>query len=192
MVNSAISNTRVEGRLDMTSYSFSGVLLRLSQHRQGCRAVGAAARRHSASIDRPSRLEGERDDSLPRRRVKSGAMQPETTIYLLRHAHAEWREDEGRPLSSDGIKAAHVVTKRLSGRAIAAIRGLAVVRTVAERHVGSEVVLATHGNLLALMLNALDRKFAYEFWRRLSFPDVYQLTLVGTELRRVERVWDAA
>jgi len=66
------------------------------------------------------------------------------------------------------------------------------VRTVAERHVGSQVVLATHGNLLALVLNALDRKFAYEFWRRLSFPDIYQLTFAGAELRRVERVWDAA
>jgi 2,3-bisphosphoglycerate-dependent phosphoglycerate mutase len=70
-------------------------------------------------------------------------------------------------------------------------RGLAVVRTVAERHVGSHVVLATHGNLLALILNALDQTFAYECWRRLSFPDIYQLTFVGAELRRVERLWDA-
>jgi 2,3-bisphosphoglycerate-dependent phosphoglycerate mutase len=66
----------------------------------------------------------------------------------------------------------------------AQIRGLAVVRTVAERHVGSQVVLATHGNLLALVLNALDQKFSYEFWRRLSFPDIYQLTFAGAELRR--------
>ena len=188
------------------------------------------------------------------------AMQAETTIYLLRHAHAQWREDGGRPLSRDGITAAHLVAERLSGRPIAAvytspsrrsvetveplarclglrpevvpdlrerelpvvppgefqalvreawsspdqaprggesnvraqIRGLAVVRTVAERHVGSQVVLATHGNLLALVLNALDGKFAYEFWRRLSFPDIYQLTFAGAELRRVDRVWDAA
>jgi len=187
-------------------------------------------------------------------------MQPETTIYLLRHAHAEWREDGDRPLSRDGITAAHLVAEQLSGRPIAAvytspsrrsvetveplarclglrpevvpdlrerelpavpreefeallreawsapdhsprggesnvraqIRGLAVVRTVAERHVGSQVVLATHGNLLALMLNGLDRKFAYEFWRGLSFPDIYQLTFAGAELHRVERVWDAA
>ena len=187
-------------------------------------------------------------------------MRPDTTIYLLRHAHAEWREDEDRPLSSDGIKAANVVAERLSGRPIVAvytspsrrsfetieplarclglrpevvsdlrerelpaaaaeefealvreawsspdqsprggesnvraqIRGLAVVRTVAERHVGSQVVLATHGNLLALVLNALDGKFAYEFWRRLSFPDIYRLTFAGAEFHLVERVWDAS
>ena len=74
----------------------------------------------------------------------------------------------------------------------AQIRGLAVVRTVADRHVGSQVVLATHGNLLALVLNALDGKFAYEFWRRLSFPDIYRLTFAGAEFHLVERVWDAA
>jgi phosphohistidine phosphatase SixA len=48
-------------------------------------------------------------------------MRSETTIYLLRHAHAEWRDDEGRPLSSDGMKAAHVVAERLAGRPIVAV-----------------------------------------------------------------------
>ena len=48
-------------------------------------------------------------------------MRPETTIYLIRHAHAEWRADDDRPLSSDGITAAHVVAERLSGRPIAAV-----------------------------------------------------------------------
>jgi len=66
-----------------------------------------------------------------------------------------------------------------------------VVRTLAERHVGSHVVVATHGNLLTLILNALDPTFGYEFWRRLSFPDIYQLTFVGAESRRAERLWDA-
>ena len=183
----------------------------------------------------------------------------ETTIYLVRHAHAEWRDDENRPLSQAGIAAARVVADRLASRPIAAVytspsrrsvetvealasrlglrpevvpdlrerelppvppsefdalvrrawrlpaeaprggesniraqaRGLAVLRTVVARHVGSEAVLGTHGNLLALVLNALDPKFAYEFWRGLSFPDIYQLAWSGTEYRGVERMWDA-
>jgi 2,3-bisphosphoglycerate-dependent phosphoglycerate mutase len=71
-------------------------------------------------------------------------------------------------------------------------RGVAVVRSIVLRHVGSQVVLATHGNLLALVLNALDPTFGYEFWRQLSFPDIYQLVFTSTELRSVERLWDAA
>jgi hypothetical protein len=42
------------------------------------------------------------------------------------------------------------------------------------------------------MLNALTPTFGYEFWRRLSFPDIYQLAFDSRELRRVERLWDAA
>jgi len=37
----------------------------------------------------------------------------------------------------------------------------------------------------------LDPSFAYEFWRGLSFPDVYQVTFRGTECCGVERLWNA-
>jgi 2,3-bisphosphoglycerate-dependent phosphoglycerate mutase len=183
-----------------------------------------------------------------------------TTIYLVRHAHAVWRDDDGRPLSIAGVRAAHLVADRLALRPIVAVytspsrrsvetverlasrlgirpavvpnlrerelptvppaefealvrqawrspdeppgggesnvqaqvRGLAVVQTVLTRHAGRQVVLATHGNLLALVLNALDPKCGYEFWRQLSFPDIYQVVFDGSELRGVERLWDAA
>jgi 2,3-bisphosphoglycerate-dependent phosphoglycerate mutase len=53
------------------------------------------------------------------------------------------------------------------------------------------VVLATHGTLLALVLNGLDAAFGYDFWRRLTFPDAYRLDLDGSALLRVERLWEA-
>src|SRR5688572_19168856 len=177
-------------------------------------------------------------------------MGADTTIcYLVRHAHAEWRDDDSRPLSKAGNEAARVVAERLASRPIAAVytspsrrsvetveplasrlgllpevlpdlrerelptvppgefealvreawrlpaeasrggesnvqaqvRALAVVRAVVARHAGSQVVIATHGNLLALILNALDPSFGYEFWRGLSFPDVYQVAFSGAE-----------
>jgi len=187
-------------------------------------------------------------------------MVTETTIYLIRHAHAEWRHDESRPLSDAGVRAAAMVADRLSSRPIVAVytspsmrsvktveplatrlglrpesmpdlrerelpvvlpggfdalvrqawscpeeapgggesnvraqaRGLAVVQTILARHVGSQVVIGTHGNLLALVLNALDTRYAYDFWRGLSFPDIYQLEFDGLRLRGVERLWDTA
>jgi 2,3-bisphosphoglycerate-dependent phosphoglycerate mutase len=185
-------------------------------------------------------------------------MSLETTIYLIRHAHAEWRDDDDRSLSEIGRRTAHLVADRLASRPIAALytspsarsretieplaerrglraevvadlrerelpvvapgefeslvrlawdlpresprggesnvgaqaRGLAVLRAVVARHRGSQVVLATHGNLLTLMLNGLDPRFGYQFWRELSFPDIYQLTFDGEWLRSVERLWD--
>jgi 2,3-bisphosphoglycerate-dependent phosphoglycerate mutase len=187
-------------------------------------------------------------------------MGAETTIcYFVRHAHAEWRDDDDRPLSRAGSEAARVVAERLASRPIAAVytspsrrsmetidslarrlglrpevvsdlrerelptvppsefealvreawrrpteaprggesnvqaqaRGLAVVRAVVARHAGSQVVIATHGNLLALVLNALDAKFDCEFWRGLSFPDIYQVAFSGIGLGGVSRLWDA-
>jgi broad specificity phosphatase PhoE len=108
---------------------------------------------------------------------------------LLRHAHAEWHEDDGRPWSGDSLKAAHLVAARLAGRPTTAVYTSPSTRSI---QTVEPLVLATHGTLLALVLNALDRQFADEFWRRLSFPDIYQLTFADAELRRVERLWDAA
>ena len=47
---------------------------------------------------------------------------------------------------------------------------------------------ATHGNLLALVLNGFDPAFGYEFWHQLSFPDIYRLAFDGNSLVAVDRV----
>ena len=186
-------------------------------------------------------------------------MSLKTTTYLIRHAHADWYDDEARPLSRAGRESARQVADRLGSRPIAAVytsparrsretveplvthlglrarvvpdlrerelpvvprdefeglirqawdlpekalrggesnvvaqvRGLKVLRTAMAEHHGSEVALATHGNLLTLMLNALDPSFGYDFWSQLSFPDIYRLAFDGQELRGVERLWEA-
>jgi 2,3-bisphosphoglycerate-dependent phosphoglycerate mutase len=71
-------------------------------------------------------------------------------------------------------------------------RGLRAIRSVLDRHHGGSVVVATHGNLLALVLNALDPAYGYEFWRGLTFPDVYELRFRGTVLEGMRRVWGEA
>ena len=69
-------------------------------------------------------------------------------------------------------------------------RGLDVLKKIVARHPDQHIVIATHGNLMALMMNGLDQCYDYEFWRGLSFPDVYRLTLDGDRLTSVERAWD--
>ncbi|HVH25299.1 MAG TPA: histidine phosphatase family protein [Vicinamibacterales bacterium] len=71
-------------------------------------------------------------------------------------------------------------------------RGLDVMRTVLERHQGQQVVLATHGNLLALIVNGLDSVSGYEFWRRLSLPDIYRLEFDAMAFVGMTRMWEAA
>ena len=76
--------------------------------------------------------------------------------------------------------------------AVAQTRGLAAVHQFIKRHAGQHVVVATHGNLLALILNGFDPSFGYEFWRELSVPDVYELEFEATRLVRVRRIWEKA
>jgi 2,3-bisphosphoglycerate-dependent phosphoglycerate mutase len=76
--------------------------------------------------------------------------------------------------------------------AMAQTRGLTAVRQFIARHAGQHFVVATHGNLMTLILNGFDPSFGYEFWRELSFPDVYALEFEGTALNRVRRMWDKA
>ena len=183
-----------------------------------------------------------------------------TTLYLIRHAHSVWREDEARPLSESGARAARALAMSLASCPVDAIysspyrraietvaplaeqrrvsitlhddlreralppvtpdrfvqqvadawadpqralvggesnvaaqaRGLVVVRDIITRHAGEHVVVSTHGNMLALILNALDATYDFEFWRGLSHPDVYQLELEQTSITRVARMWHAA
>ena len=69
-------------------------------------------------------------------------------------------------------------------------RGIDVLRKIVARHPGQAIVVATHGNLLALIMNALDQSYGYDFWRVLSFPDIYRLTFTNDALTAVERAWD--
>jgi broad specificity phosphatase PhoE len=183
-----------------------------------------------------------------------------TIIYLIRHAHADWSEDDDRPLSQSGATAANVIASHLSVHPIIAIysspsrravetvaplserlglrpvlkadlrerelpvvsadkfeeivrdawhspnaaliggesninaqtRGLGVLQSIRARHVGGLVAVSTHGNLMALMLNGLDSAFGYEFWRRLSFPDIYRVVFENDTLTGVDRLWDPA
>ncbi len=183
-----------------------------------------------------------------------------TTLYLVRHAHADWTPDEARPLSAQGQRDAEAVAAVLSTWPITAIyassarraydtvaplarrldlpitvcddlrerklsdapvddflgavratwdeperalpggesnrsaqqRGLAVVRLVQERHPTGHVAIATHGNLLALILQHVDASIGFEFWRSLTMPDIYQLTIGSGVDPAVRQRWPPA
>jgi 2,3-bisphosphoglycerate-dependent phosphoglycerate mutase len=181
-----------------------------------------------------------------------------TRLYLVRHAHADWRPDEARPLSKSGRHASARVAECLASADIAAIyssparraietvealadrvqlrpvvvddlrereltvqrsqeleevvrhswlhpdkataggeslraaqaRGVRAIHAVLSRHIDRGIVVATHGNLLALVVNGFDSAYGYDFWRRLTFPDVYELHFCESRLERIRRLWD--
>jgi len=67
-------------------------------------------------------------------------------------------------------------------------RGVAFIKTMlsefkTNRVIFSHIVVSTHGNLLALILQHFYTDVDYDFWSKLSFPDIYYLPVgeVGTK-----------
>jgi 2,3-bisphosphoglycerate-dependent phosphoglycerate mutase len=183
-----------------------------------------------------------------------------TTVYLVRHAHADWSPDDGRSLSALGRAGAGALGDLLAPAPVAAVyssparrtletieplarrcrlepillddlrerelvvapgtqfeaavratwlspgtavsgsesnaaaqaRGLTAIRRVINEHSGLHVVVATHGNLLALILNGFKPALGFDFWRALTFPDAYELRFQRTVLVNLRRIWNEA
>jgi 2,3-bisphosphoglycerate-dependent phosphoglycerate mutase len=85
-----------------------------------------------------------------------------------------------------------IATDGGESNSVAQTRALAAVRQFITRHAGQHLVVATHGSLLALILNGLDPAIGHECWQQLSFPDVYELELDRVTLIRIRRIWEPA
>lgn len=70
-----------------------------------------------------------------------------------------------------------------SGR-IAQARIVRVLNTIASRHSAGTVIVASHGNLIALALHAIMPGVDYEFWESIPMPAVFTLIRDGTRWRR--------
>jgi 2,3-bisphosphoglycerate-dependent phosphoglycerate mutase len=178
-------------------------------------------------------------------------------IYLVRHAHADWSQDEGRPLSAEGLADAQRVADILEQHSIHAIysspytrarqtveplaarlrlpiiehpdlrerqlsakpvddfsaavtmlwknpkfafaggesnaqaqqRGVTLIDEFT-RYYGSEsIVLATHGNLSALILQHFDSSVDFDFWQKMTMPDVYSFDPQTASEANIVRLW---
>ena len=68
-------------------------------------------------------------------------------------------------------------------------RGLILVRRLQEQHVAEHVVLSTHGNLMALVLQGFDSAIGYRFWKALTMPDIYRVCIDPDGEAMMERLW---
>ena len=67
----------------------------------------------------------------------------------------------------------------------------AASQTIIERHPRDRVVIATHGSLLTLLLNTFDPGIGFDFWTRISEPDIYLLGVgPGQGQFAIRRIWN--
>ncbi len=68
-------------------------------------------------------------------------------------------------------------------------RGVVVIEELVHEHPREQIVVATHGNLLALILQHYDRSIGFAFWQALTMPDVYQLIIDADRPPVIQRLW---
>ena len=69
-------------------------------------------------------------------------------------------------------------------------RGVAVVRRVVTEHPNGDPVLATHGNLLALILQHFDPTIGFAYWRSLTRSDIHRLEISSDGAASIEHIWE--
>ncbi|MGE7693944.1 histidine phosphatase family protein [Lysinibacillus sp. NPDC094177] len=68
-------------------------------------------------------------------------------------------------------------------------RAITTLQKILHTHPDDNVVISTHGNIMVLVMQYFAPQYDYSFWKKLSMPDVYQLTFQHFVLSDVQRVW---
>jgi 2,3-bisphosphoglycerate-dependent phosphoglycerate mutase len=121
--------------------------------------------------------------SSPHRRVVETVAPLAGELGLAPQLIEDLRERELPPVEADEFERVVEETWRTPDRsvrgsepnAVAQARGVAVLRDLIARHEDEEIVVATHGTLLALILNGFDQQYGHDFWQTFSFPEVCRI-----------------
>lgn len=69
-------------------------------------------------------------------------------------------------------------------------RAVKILNIILEEYKGKKIVIGTHGDIMTLMMNHFDKQYDFEFWEKLSMPDIYKLEFEEKKLVNVTRLWE--
>lgn len=71
---------------------------------------------------------------------------------------------------------------------VAQARAINALNDVLKKYKNKNIVIGTHGNIMALIMNHFSKKYDYTFWSKLEMPDIYKLTFEEFSLIDIQRV----
>ena len=111
------------------------------------------------------------DGDLRERQLSAGPLDD-----FQRWLEATWSDFD---LTYPGGESSAAAQARVSG----------AIRRIAESAGDRPVVVASHGNALALFLRTIDPTVDFQFWSRMSLPDVYAVEPLKDAAWSYHRVW---
>jgi 2,3-bisphosphoglycerate-dependent phosphoglycerate mutase len=135
--------------------------------------------------------------SSPARRARQTITPLAGRLGLLIHIEPDLQERRlGYGVFEDFYKAVAVTWRNPSfaypggeSSVMAQKRGIVVVQRLLEKHPAQHIVLSTHGNLMALVLQTFDPSVDFRFWKSLIMPDVYRLSISQSGEGLMQRLW---
>lgn len=68
-------------------------------------------------------------------------------------------------------------------------RGVKSLESILEKHMGENIAIGTHGNIMVLIMNYYDKKYNYQFWNNLNMPDIYKISFENGSIAEVKTIW---
>ena len=69
-------------------------------------------------------------------------------------------------------------------------RAIPILTRLLHEYSGKNIAVATHGDIMTVMMNYYDKKYDYHFWENTTMPDIYRLQFDEKQnLARVTRLW---
>lgn len=72
---------------------------------------------------------------------------------------------------------------------VAQERGVQAIARLRQQHPREHIAVASHGTLLALILQHFNPELGYEFWRAMAMPDIYRLSFPTGKDVDITRLW---
>jgi 2,3-bisphosphoglycerate-dependent phosphoglycerate mutase len=69
-------------------------------------------------------------------------------------------------------------------------RAIPIITRLLQEYRGKNIAVATHGDIMTVMMNYYDKKYDYHFWENTTRPDIYRLQFdEKMNLAGVTRLW---
>jgi len=68
-------------------------------------------------------------------------------------------------------------------------RAIPIIDMILKKHIGKNIVIGTHGNIMTMIMKYYDESYGYEFWESTSMPDIYVMSFNKKSLMNIERIW---
>lgn len=68
-------------------------------------------------------------------------------------------------------------------------RSIPIIKELLATYAGGTIVLGTHGTIMTVILNYFDDRYAFDYWKSTTKPDIYELLFEDEKMIEVTRLW---